>query len=206
MVISLPMKDVYTHSRNQLRELYYQPATETSQIGDNWLIIVRELVLPLRLYTFPNVERCIQGLDQNDTGSYVFCENCLYKQVVWNCFCMKLGYLLYLPPMQSTHKCVQCPGDGLHRKGCPFGMREEICRPQRPCADSSQGDLHPLPKCHYAAALTLSFNRSPFHQTVLVFLLSLHVPSYNQHAGELFFPKDGGPRDVTGEGICACHS
>lgn len=107
------MKDVCTHSGNQLRELYYP----TSQIEDNWLIIVRELVLPLRLYTLPHIGRCIQGMDQNDTVGYVYCEKHLYKQVVWNCFCMKQGYLLDLPPMHSTHKCVQCPEDGVHGKG-----------------------------------------------------------------------------------------
>lgn len=63
----------------------------------------------------------------------------------------------------DTHQCIQYLEDGVH--GTPFEMCEAICQPWLPCHDSSYRDLYHLPKFHYAAAMTLSFNTSPFHQT-----------------------------------------
>lgn len=109
------MKDVCTHSGNPLRELYH-PASHRN-ISDRGQLAHNSKGFATRLCTFPHVERCIQGMDQNNTVGYVYCEKCLYKQVVWNFFRMKQGYSLDLPPMQSTHKCVQCLEDGVHGKG-----------------------------------------------------------------------------------------
>lgn len=195
---NLATKDVCTHSRNHLRELYYP--TSQRNISDRGQLAHNRnragfAAQAIHIFTHQNT--------YTGNGSKQHSGLC-YKQVIWNCFCMKEGHLLDIPAMQST----QCSVQKMETMGkAPFGMNEETYRPQPPWADSCQGDLHPLPKCHYVAALTLSFNTSPFHQTVLVFLLLLHVPSYNQRTGgDRFFLKDREPRDVTGKGICACHS
>lgn len=51
-----------------------------------------------RLYIVPHVKIRIR-MGQNDTMGYVCCEKCPYKQVVWDYFHIKKGYLLDLQTM-----------------------------------------------------------------------------------------------------------
>lgn len=198
---NLATKDVCTHSGNHLRELYFPNSqrniSDRGQLAHN----SKRSVFAAQAVHISTHQKRYTG---NGLCYTVVHGGLCYKQVIGNCLYRKEGYLLDVAAMQST----QCSVQKTESMGkAPFGMSEGTYRPQTPRADSCQGDLHPFPKCHYVAALTLSFNTSPFHQTVLVFLLLLHVPSYNQHTGgDTFFPKDREPRDVTGKGICTCHS
>lgn len=185
-----------------------QPApTEISQRADNWLITVRELFLPLRLYTFPHSERFIQQIGQNNTVGYVYCEKSPYKQVVWNCFCMKQGSTFWtsLPYRAHTNTCNVWKMGSMGK--APFGKSEE--RNLQTAANMSWLISRSLATPSVTMQQHAPYPSTQVHSIrLLVFLLSLHVPGYNQHTeGDPFFPRDREPQNATGEGgIHACHS
>lgn len=160
------MKDVCTHSGNQCRELYYPASpyrniSESGQLAHNSkrAVFTTQAVYISTLWKIHTANRSKQhsGL-------------CLLWKKSLQASCLELLlhearlYFLDLPPIQSTHQHVQCLEDGVHGKG---SIWEEW---RKKSSDCSQHELTHLkepgnPKCHDAAACTLPFNTSPFHQT-----------------------------------------
>lgn len=140
--------------------------------------MVMKVFLPLRLYRCPHVKKRMQEWIKATQWATSFLKKVLTSKLSGIASARSGAACWTSFPSRHTPLCNSgrwSPWGRLHsgwvRKSADLRL----------CTDSSQGGLCPLPKCHYTATLTLFFNASPFHQTVLVCLLLLHVPSYGQH-------------------------
>lgn len=165
------MKDVRTHSGNQLREFYYWASLRNPSDRGHLAHKNKGAGFAMQAVYSSTCENTYTNGSKRHNGL------CLLWKMSLQASCLGLlphkeGLLVGSPnhaPLMSRR--WESMGKA------PFGVGEGVCRPQSRCAGSSQGNLHPLPKCLDTVPAGLSFNTSPCHQTVLVSWLSLHVPN-----------------------------
>lgn len=117
------MKDVCTHSGNQLRELHYPVShrniSDREQLAHN----SKGAGFATQAVYISTHQKMYTGNGSKQHSGLSIVKKHPYKQAIWNSFRMKQGYLLDLLPMQSTHQRVQCPEDGVHGKGSIWDER-----------------------------------------------------------------------------------
>lgn len=116
-------------------------------------------------------------------------KNIFTKPLIRNHFPMKQACALQPFPRRAHPDACSTWRQGLKER---FHVGQNL-QTTAPVCSSSQEDWHLLPKRCHTAAFPYS-SATPCHQTVLISLLSLHVPSWSWHTeGEPRFPRNGAP-------------
>lgn len=201
MVITLATKSVCIHSGNPLRGPHYLVRHRNTLVRGQLVHDAKELVLPLGLYTFAHKKCHIRNGLKGHSGLCLLGK--MFLQSLSPGTISPWSRPAHRSPSHAEHtQMCAVPEDRAHGKA-PRGTSDKTCRPQPPCAPHPREIGTRFPN----AATQLHWpypSTRPCHQTVLISLLSLHVPSWSWHTeGEPRFPRNGAPA-FRQEGIHAC--